>query len=274
MIRSLTRPLFLAAVVSTSLFAAACSDDPSREGLTFSTLDAAHLERALDLTAGRDLSMLYVTGLFVSGANEPAPACPVFVSTGNVTTVTGGCTSDDGARFEGRIVITNMPALFGESPTYDPTQPSVIEAIDWKATDADGLVQGIDGKLTATGDADSAVSMTGAVDATLDGITAHLEMSTSCDDADRCTMADGSFFEIEGLGAATLSGSYGFADPPSGAITATGAETLVLDVAAGTDTCRTYRIGSAAPVQLCEEEQPSGKRMLGSRFGNRASSWL
>ena len=270
MIRTLSRPLFLAAVVSTSLFAAACSDDPERDAATFSTLDDARLARALDLTAGRDLASLYITGLFVAGANDPAPACPAFATTGNVTTVTGGCTNDDGVRLEGRFVITNMPGLFSPSPTYDPTQPSVVEAFDWKGTDPDGVVEGIDGKVTVTGSADTATVLTGAVDATLGGIAAHLELSTSCDDTDLCTLADGAFFEIDGVGAATLSGTYRFDEPRTGAITATGAETLVLDVAAGTDTCRTYRIGSAAPVQLCEEEQSSGKRAI----GNRASSWL
>lgn len=270
MIRSLTRPLFLAAVVSTSLFAAACSDDADHSSATFSTLDDAHLARALDLTAGRDLASLYVTGLFVAGANDPAPACPAFLTTGNVTTVTGGCTNDDGVRLEGRFVITNMPGFFDSNPTYDPTQPSVVEAIDWKTTDADGVVEGIDGKVTVTGSAETAMVLTGAADATLDGIAAHLEMSTSCDDTDLCTLADGAFFEIDGVGAATLAGTYRFDEPRTGTITATGADTLVLDVAAGTDTCRTYRIGSAAPVQLCEEEQSSGKRAIGSR----ASSWL
>lgn len=265
MIRTASRPLFLAAIVSTSLFAAACSDDDEATA-TFSTLDAAHLDRALDLTAGTDLASLYVTGLFVSGANDPT-ACPAFVTAGNVTTVTGGCTNDDGARLEGRIVITNMPALFGENPSYDPTQPSVVEAFDWTASGGDSS-GGIDGKVTLTASESGSV-LAGEAEATVDGIAAHSAYTMTCDETDLCTLSN-AWFDADGVGRANLSGTFRFDEPATGAITAAGAETLVLDVAAGTADCRTFRIGDAAPREVCDEVE-SGKA---ARAMRGVRSWL
>jgi hypothetical protein len=258
MTRTLAPRFFLTAALSTSLFAAACGGD-DHSTAKFTGADAAHLDRALSAIAGGDLGSVVLVGAFVAGTTQPG--CPAFAYANNVTTVSGGgCVNEDGVKLEGKFVITNMQGLFQEVPEYDPTKPSVVEAQDWKATAPDGTYDSIDGKVTMTPAAGAGGAITGAVEARIDGIDTHTDAGWSCDATDLCSYAEDSWIDVDGIGAATLSGQFRFDDPRTGAITATGAEILTLDVAASTDECRAYRIGDGALQMRCEPTDGNAKR--------------
>lgn len=261
--------LFLTAALSTSLFAAACGGD-DHSTAKFTGADAAHLDRALAAAAGSDLGSVYVVGAFVAGTTQPG--CPAFAYADNVTTVTGGgCVNEDGVKLEGKFVITNMQGFFSPTPAYDPTKPSIVEAQDWKATAPDGTYDAIDGKVTMNltgGQVDNGGVISGAVEARVDGIDTHTDAGWSCDATDLCTYAEDSWIDVDGIGAATLSGQFRFDDPRTGSIVATGAETLTIDVAASTDECRAYRIGNGALQMRCDATDPNAKR------AGQANVWL
>ena len=265
MIRTLTARPTLIAALSASLLVAACSDETDRTTAKFSTADAAHLERALGVIGANDVGSLLIVGMFVAGSDEPG--CPSITTTGNVTTVAGGCNAEDGTRLEGQIVVTNVQGIFTSNPSYDPSKPSTVEAKDWTAIDVGAPAQSITGKVTMTntgGVADNGGTLTGTVDADVDGIFAHSDITYTCDATDHCTHGGGSWVDIDGVGMAELSGTWGFDEPRSGAITATGAETLVLDMAASTDDCRVFRIGGGANQMVCEPVDPGARQAPGA----------
>ncbi len=260
--------ILAAALVSTSLLTMACGGD-DHDTAKFTGLDNAHLDRALAAMTGGDVGSLYVVGMFISGGSSTE--CPTITSSNNVTTVHGGCTTSDGDKLEGSIVATNLPGVFTTNPSYDPSKPGTVVADGWKATSATGEVQSIDGEVTIKntgGVADNGGTVSGWADSLLDGLAAHTEISWTCDATDLCSIGGDAWFDIDGVGAATLSGTFRMDDPRTGAIDAKGAETLTLDVAASTDECRTYKINGGAPQQRCDEPDPNAKQ---APAGNR---WL
>ncbi len=261
MTRTSSPRFLLTAALSSSLFAAACGGD-DHSTAKFTGADTAHLDRALAAAAGSDLGSLYVVGAFVAGTTQPG--CPAFAFADNVTTVTGGgCLTEDGVKLDGKFVITNMQGFFSETPGYDPSKPSVVEAQDWTATAPDGTVESIDGKVTMTntgGQAGNGGVIAGVAEARIDGIDTHTDVSWSCDATDLCSYAEDSWIDVDGIGAATLSGQFRFDEPRTGSIVATGEETLTIDVAASTDECRAYRIGDGALQMRCEPTEGDAKR--------------
>src|SRR5262245_38326070 len=84
-------------------------------------------------------------GTVSSGQNAPT-SCPRVVTDRQDTTVTGGCTDEDGVRFEGSLEIHNLPGLEIENPAYDPSQSSSIE-LDFRVTSPQGEDVVLDGKV-------------------------------------------------------------------------------------------------------------------------------
>jgi hypothetical protein len=263
MIRPASPRWFLFAALSTSLLAAACGGD-DHSTAKFTGADTAHLDRALQVASGRDLASVWLVGAFVAGANQQG--CPSIVTVNSVTTVTGGCTNEDGARLDGKFIITNVQGIFSSTPSYDPSKAGTVVAQGWKVTNAGGAVESVDGTVTITntgGVADNGGVVAGSVDTRLDGIDAHTEAAWSCDVSDLCSYTADSWFDIDGVGAATLSGQFRFDDPRTGSIVATGAEILTIDVAASTDECQAFRIGDGAVQTRCEPADPNAKRAAG-----------
>jgi hypothetical protein len=277
MIRSRALPTLLLATMSTAALGAGCSDGDDHQTAEFATASDAQLRRTIGAMRVGDLATLYIIGAFTSGTNSDA--CPGIVSSGAVTTITGGCTNDDGDRLDGRIVVTNVQPVFATNPSYDPAQPSTVEAFDFTVVGTDGT-ESIDGKVTQTvtgGSADNGGVVTGSTDVTVEGIAVHSEIGFSCDASELCTLRDESWIDVDGLGGAVLTGTFRFDDPATGTITATGADTLVMDVATTDDDCVTFRIDGGATRQLCDPDAPSAKRRTPvagpAAAGWRAARW-
>ena len=241
------------ATLSLSLFAAcgdADVDAPIRQTAIYSGVDDAHLQRTLDVLSARDVGTLLINGMAASG--DSRTTCPMIATSGPTTTVTGNdCVSEGGARFAGRLVLTNVEPLFGSNPAYDPTKPSTIIAEDFTVTEGTA-VDRLNGTLTLSADdGDGGRTFDAVLDATVDGIAAHSDLTYDCDATDLCTVIAGSWVDIDIVGAATVEGTFRRDEPPTGAITAIGAETLVLDVAASTDRCHRFRIDGGAARELC-----------------------
>src|SRR5688572_33187347 len=91
-----TSPLLAAALAALATACAADEPDPA----VFSTADASHLRRALGAYTAGDLNSLFILG--VEKAGDGHAFCPRTVTTGDVTTVHGDCTTGGLARVEDR----------------------------------------------------------------------------------------------------------------------------------------------------------------------------
>lgn len=170
------------------------------------------------------------------------------VTTGNVTTITSDCTNDSGTMLRGRVVVTNFPRHTG----YDATRPGTVVAEGWTAISADGATAAVSGEVQRTEvSADAPARLGGVVEIDEDGIVVHSEIEFECDETSLCTIVDESWFEVSDLGAATVTGTFRFGGERTGEITATGEDTLVIDVPASSGSCTTYRVAGGPPQELC-----------------------
>jgi len=224
-------------------------DPPSTFDATFSTADEAHVARAITAAIGVDgvLAQLTVAGYAAFPSDDPA-ACPHFARSGDETTVTGGCTMDDGSRVEGTIVFENVQPIFGTG-SYDPSKPTVIRFDDYSTTD-EGGTYAYDGTLRIE---PSGAQMLDLV-TTLGDLTAYVHTTLTCVDQGECTASDDSWIDVDGIGAATLSGTWHFdVAAPSGSVILTGAEELVVDLDNATEQCIPYSIDGVAHAPICSE---------------------
>lgn len=214
---------------------------------TFANADTAHLMRAVGAAGGIDAAMAQLMASIYAGAEVDPTGCPAITREGSVTHVSGGCTMTDGTVLSGSISLDNVQALFGDAP-YDATRPSILVFADWRGDD--GEASGWDGQLRLEPDGRRIASMK-----TLqNGLHAEISMTLTCgaDPSALCTAADGSSIRIEGLGTASVSGAWAFANPPSGSIRLGGADVLTVDVAGSTRNCMSYEINGTPKTPICQ----------------------
>jgi len=238
-------------LLSTSLLTACGTDaepDPDQDlNAEFSSADELHRARAISTALGFDYGMAYFVGAAYSGLDEP-DGCPRIVTDGSVTTVTGGCDGDSG-RFDGRIVLDNVPQLFGGEDANDPTKPQVLTFEAFETEDEDGAWT-IDGEIRLA----DLTQVSAQLALGIDGLNASSDLRMTCEAQD-CTAGAGSWVDVEGVGTASVSGTWNLdSDDPSGKVTLTGAEVLVVDLDAAADGCIPYSIDGAAAGELCDDE--------------------
>ncbi len=238
-------------LLSTSFLAGCGADDPADPELdaVFSSADQLHRERAIGAALGFDFGMAYFIGGAYAGQDVP-DGCPVVVTDGDRTTVTGGCDSDSG-RVDGRIVLDNVPALFTDDEP-DPSRPQLLTFDAYVADDDDGR-WAIDGTIRFDPAAGTLATDLGVE---LDGPAATTSLRMTGEDGEPWTAGDGSWIDVDGIGAAAVSGTWSLdSDAPSGRMTLTGAEVLVLDLEAAVDGCIPYTIDGAAAGELCDNAE-------------------
>ncbi|MCA9677210.1 MAG: hypothetical protein H6709_06165 [Kofleriaceae bacterium] len=235
-------------LLATAAAPAACGggDSPPAFDAHFKTASQEQIARAVSAGAGYDYGLAFFLGAAYSGIENPT-GCPAVTVSGSVTTVTGGCDTDDG-HIDGTIVLDNVPGLFGGDA--NPTRAQSLTFEGWRMTSPDEDDVAIDGTIVV--EAGHAT-----VDLTVDlgGMVADssFEMVCSTGDGGPCGPADGGWIDVDGLGGAAVSGAWTLGDPPSGKLTLTGADTFVLDFDnAGSDGCVPYAIDGAAAGELCQ----------------------
>ncbi len=227
----------------------ACGADDATDGTldaTFSTADDQHRVRAIGSAVGMD----YMISMFIASAYAGVDApdgCPRSVVDGSVTTVTGGCDTDDG-RVEGTVVIDNVPTFFGEDTT-DRTRPQTVE-FDGYVAGAPDDQWAIDGSIRV--DVDRAISAQLTVGT--QGLFSTTDLRMTCTDIGACTAGAGSWADVDGIGRFAISGTWNLdEEAPAGRVTLTGAEVLVLDLDANANGCIPFTIDGEPAGELCNE---------------------
>lgn len=170
---------------------AGCAEAPQAR---FADASPAQLERALRAASGHDLVSALVLGIALSGKHQPTE-CPAIVTAGQDTTVTGGCTRENGTRLEGTIAIHNLPSWEDDSE-YDPSKPGSVE-LDFRIVfpQHDEIV--LDGRVELLEEPEQRIS--GALTLDTEGIASTSRLDFGCEDG-ACDMAPGAEIEISELG--------------------------------------------------------------------------
>lgn len=234
---------------------AACGDDGGAEpayDARFASADEATRARAIGAAGGFDYAIAYLVGSSFAGAAAPE-ACPGVEVSGDTTTVTGGCTNDDGTRYEGRIVLENVAGFFSDGTDIDPTRSQLLDFEGFSIVDADGEWE-LDGSIELRPAAEQRVITDLYLAFDGEGVHSHLELAF--EESGMSTLAAGSWIEVDGLGGARASGTFNMSeDAPEGALTLAGADTLVADFGAASNSCVPLTIDGAPAGQLCDDAE-------------------
>ena len=243
--------------LSTSLLSltalAGCPGSETEYDAKFAEATDAQLQRSFAASAGGDLESALLIGiLFSGGASEPG-ACPTVTTDGQDTTVTGGCTTEDGDRWDGSIEIHNLPGFFVENPAYDPEAPSsvvfdlhIIPFGGGDEVDLSGSVEVAEGSASSDFTVDA------------EGIETTSRLTLECEDEGPCTAASGSEIIVEGLGGAAVEGTWSLGEEASGEVRVKGADTLVFDMASRDENgCVDYAIGDRTGQVCGEGDEPA-----------------
>lgn len=239
----MTRTLLASLLLSSSLLGA-CGDDggPAEYDARFSGADDQHVVRAIIAGAGVDTFVIVLSaGAYAAMAEDPegAASCPSIEVDGDRVIARGGCTMDDGGRVDGTMTLENVAPLFsGETFAKDPSQPAIVTMDGYRVTDAEGDAWSLDGTLRAEGDE----RLTLELESEIDGILARISATYVEADDGGTTVEAGAWVDVDGVGAAELSGTWTLDEPPTGSLTLRGAETLVVDFARATDDCVRFAV--------------------------------
>lgn len=228
--------------LSSSLFSMAALSGCAEQGVTpiehdasFAHATSKQIERVYAASSGLDLVQALLIADDLSGRNDPT-ACPAIVTKGTVTTVTGGCDTEEG-RIEGSIVIRDMPDIH-DLPSDVPTEPGSIE-FDIRGTTSDGDFSALEGRVEL--DPDSGIR--GDFTLTFEGVTSTSRLELLFGIEEPVRVLAGSEMAHSELGGAGVEGTWRF-DESSGRLVVRGADELVFDFARRTDDgCVPYAAG-------------------------------
>jgi hypothetical protein len=235
-------------LASPLLALAACgSSEPARDAV-FASAPEGQIHRAFSAASGADAAGALFLGVAYATAPASTTSCPRIAHDGGRTTITGGCSNDEGIKYEGTATFDNVPTLTGGG--YDPSKPTRIEFDGFKANAQAKDPVIIDGSVTI-----SKTSMTTELSLTADNVSSHaaIELTQGADGS--VTAQDGSSIDVEKLGSAAVSGTWKPAKDgaaATGKITVTGKDVLVFDLgAADANGCAPYSVGGAVKGKEC-----------------------
>lgn len=248
--------------LSSSLLSAAalagCADDPRAR---FADASLAQLDRTFTSSIGDDLAAAMILGINLAGKSDPA-ACPAVTTTGVDTTVTGGCTTEHGARFDGAIAIHNVES-------FPATEPGSVE-LDLQFTSREGERYAFVGRV----DLDAA-GVRGDLTLDVGGIQSTSRLDFRCEGGETCTLSPGAEIEISELGTASVEVSSAGASL-DGLLEVRGEDVLVLDLEQAHRTpgnCAPYAVGeqrgTVCPIDFFEgfeiSERAGGQALAAAR---------
>jgi hypothetical protein len=219
-----------------ALSVAACSGGGSTdiEGtLRFADRSDVEISRLINAASGSEGFQAQATAESYADPSEPDDPCPARSLTGNVGTITGGCTTQDGVTLEGTIAIKNplnWCLVFDESvgwcdAEYEANwnEPTEYTFSGFAITQG-GFTRSFDGRLTSA-------SVDGYID--MDITSVQLDVAVRSDiyaerDGSQEVDINGSGVELVGVGGALVDGHIGISstNQTSGSFTLDGADTL------------------------------------------------
>jgi hypothetical protein len=245
--RRLSR-LFYSLLTAATFQLTACGGDAEpADPIHFAQSTDVQRQRAVVAGVGGDAAMGFIMASIMTSVPPEQSACPAITRSGDTVTATGGCAQPDGDRVEGRVVAKNLPGFLGGG--NDPSKPAVVTFEDFHLDDSsdDNEDWIFDGTLTLNPDA----SMTADLHTTMLGIEAWCD-ATWNRTADRSTARAGSAIELEGLGRATIEGSWNMdSDAPAGTLELHGADVLRANFGATANDCVPLTIDGAPAGQFC-----------------------
>jgi hypothetical protein len=252
--RRLARFFYSLLTAATFQLTACGGDEPPADPIHFSQTTELQRQRAVIAGAGGDAAMGFLIGSIMTSVPPEQSTCPKITRSGDTLTATGGCADDNGDRIEGRVVAKNVPGFVAGS--YDPSKPSVVTFEDFHMDDSSDDNEDFifDGTATLHPDA----SMTADLHVTMMGIEVWSD-ATWNRTVNRSTARDGSAIELEGLGRATIEGSWNMdSDAPAGALELHGADVLRANFDAVVNDCVPFTIDAAPAGQFCSMNESSG----------------
>jgi hypothetical protein len=167
---------------------------------------------------------------------------------GNVTTLTGPCTDENGLDWAGTLVLENIPSMHGEADGYRHGQPGKMTFDHYVFRDDDEDLMRIDGAIDVTFDSFLPKAVSGDLHVFDRGTTYEVQPQLACDLDQHCTI-DGTTFEIDGLGAGSSDGAWGIQQGFWGSVTLHGDVDVVYDVGA-------WSFGGCLPSTVDGAERP------------------
>jgi hypothetical protein len=250
-VKSMKLAFVLASAAAPLLAMTACGGpDGAKHDATFVGADRLHIKRTLQAASGLEVTYAGVVGALSA---ITASSCPQVTHDGNRALIkANGCTESNGETFDGTITAENMP----DTSTYDATKPMKLTFDGWTMTAKGDIPVVLDGTITAT-----ETGYTSELSFTDDNLLTHSALEVSRDASGVITAKDGASVEIDGLGSASVSGTWRVATvkaPSSGKITVTGKDTIVFNLdAPDSNGCYSYTINGAAADGVACLDKPN-----------------
>ena len=248
-------------------FIGACGGNPIEHDAVFATQSPDNGD-LVDTATGDVLSIFVLVGFLLSDAQT---TCPSIETSGNVVTITGGCSDSDGDRFEGSARLENVGAA------YDSSKLSRVVYNDFSIqTDSDRVL--LDGEVTLPSQGQPSAKV--SFDALVESQGKAIEMigSFSCDpQTERCSWSKTSA-SLSGTGGFGLEGSWQD-EPESAPIALKGANEMTIDLNANTAGCVSVAVEGETELLCGEQElqiqssQQSTSDASLSVFGLERPSW-
>ena len=226
---------------------AACGDSTS-DPAKFASATDLQRQRAVVAGSGTEAAFAFLVGSFATSPDEGS-SCPTLSTSGATTTATFNCTDDEGNRIDGRIVATNVGSILGGGLAPDPTRDAVLTFDGFHqhgATAEQALI--FDGTITMRPDQKLVISMA----STLGGLEAVTDATFLSSDG-LTTASAGSSVEVEGLGSATISGTWFNGEEPAGTLVLEGADVLRAAYGDKVDGCVPLTVDGQAAGELCDQ---------------------
>jgi hypothetical protein len=207
--------------------------------LSFKDRTDAELAELINAAGGTDMFMAQNEVDQFAGSNDPCPAVAV---TGDLITLTGGCTTVDGTTVGGSATVKNPVAW--DQITYNYQNATDYEMTGFSITSGSQTMT-FDGRVTVSSnftvyDAD--------VTSTVLGASIRSDLHYECDQGSQTCDLSGSGIELVGVGGALVSGSAKVGQSASASYTLKGVDTLKATVTSG---CVAYTISDSSSAKTC-----------------------
>ncbi len=211
--------------------------------ISFADRSDAEITRFISAAGGTDMfgAQAQIDGF--SDPFEPDP-CPAIAVSGNIVTLTGGCTTRDGAMIEGDAAVTN--AIAWDQIEYQFGQDTVYELHGFAIT-RQGLRQRWDGSVSIE---DSFTTWDADITTELLGVTMRSDLHYHCTSRSSCSLS-GSGLELPGIGGARVSGGVELdGETVRASYTLKGADTLTATIVRG---CISWSISGTDRGMTCPQ---------------------